>query len=228
MTPQAVRAAHPHGDHKRGEVPAPLLEELGRPEDEEQNSRPADPLLPNPITGPEAAGGVVDDTGAATAEDMPTGRPPASISEEEMQAEAMVCRPFSLAEVRRKPLDELAAVEDFEIEAPGLGSLSWPGATDLRPVRNILDKVVVFGPHEVRVYPDGMTKPREGAGLNKRCVYTMQSVWARDKNTGEYLLDPKNVAMFRAQLQRKAERMEARMLDYNSSKGEWRIEVDHF
>ena len=30
MTPQPLRASHPHGDHKRGEVPLHTLEELGR------------------------------------------------------------------------------------------------------------------------------------------------------------------------------------------------------
>ena len=56
----------------------------------------------------------------------------------------------------------------------------------------------------------------------------MENVWARDRNTGEFLSDVKSSGAFRAQLLRKADRMGARMVDYDYSKGEWSIEVAHF
>ena len=69
-----------------------------------------------------------------------------------------------------------------------------------------------------------MAKPPPGAGLNKRCLYTMENVWARDRATGEYLTDARHVAEFRNQLQRKADRMAARMVDYDVQRGEWTVE----
>ena len=67
----------------------------------------------------------VCDTATAD-EDVPTGRPPilneapdVTEDEDELQGEAMVSRPFSREMLLRKPLDELATVEDFELEAPG-------------------------------------------------------------------------------------------------------------
>ena len=64
-------------------------------------------------------------------------------------------------------------------------------------------------PPQVLLYPDlpEALKPRLGEALNKRFIYTMENVWARDKRTGSYLTDARSVAAFRAQLQRKAEKL---------------------
>lgn len=56
----------------------------------------------------------------------------------------------------------------------------------------------------------------------------MQNVWVRDRTTGEFLQDAKSIGAFRQQLLRKADRMGARMVDYDHHKGEWIIEVAHF
>jgi len=118
-------------------------------------------------------------------------------------------------------------VEDFELSCPGLGSLVWPGVTDLRGLPGKLDGVVKFGSHEVLLYPDlpEALKPRPGEALNKRFIYTMENVWARDKRTGSYLTDARSVAAFRAQLQRKADKLGIRMLSYSHERGLWRVEV---
>ncbi|EOD13372.1 hypothetical protein EMIHUDRAFT_256845 [Emiliania huxleyi CCMP1516] len=123
--------------------------------------------------------------------------------------------------------ERLAAVEDFELSCPGLGSLVWPGVTDLRGLPGKLDGVVKFGSHEVLLYPDlpEALKPRPGEALNKRFIYTMENVWARDKRTGSYLTDARSVAAFRAQLQRKADKLGIRMLSYSHERGLWRVEV---
>jgi len=41
-------------------------------------------------------------------------------------------------------------VEDFEVSVAGMGSLVWPGATDLRGLVTKIDSLVKFGQHEVR------------------------------------------------------------------------------
>ena len=123
----------------------------------------------------------------------------------------------------------LKAVDNFEVSVPGCGKLRWPGLTDVTALVGILPRVVQFKPHEVRVYSDSvLEKPLPGEGLNKRCLYTMENVWARDRATGEYLVDAKSIAAFRAQLLRKADKMGARMIEYDAQKGEWTIEVAHF
>ena len=106
-----------------------------------------------------------------------------------------------------------------------------------------LDRIIVFRPHGVMVYPSAadlgehgggagaeeeVPKPAPGEGLNKRCMYTMEGVWAKDRQTGEYLADAKSVGVFRQQLLRKADRMQAAMIGYDHVKGEWTVEVPHF
>jgi hypothetical protein len=134
-------------------------------------------------------------------------------------------------------------VEEFEVSSPGLGTLRWPGTTDVRSVLPRLAEIVAFRPLGVTLYPSAadqgldegsaaaaavLPKPPPGEGLNKRCVYTMEGVWAKDRQTGEYLLDAKSVGAFRQQLLRKADLMQASMVGYDHRKGEWTVEVPHF
>ena len=140
----------------------------------------------------------------------------------------LVCRPYSVDELHRMRPDDLRTVEGFSVSVEGMGSLSWPGLTDVSAIVHSLEKVIIFRPHEVRVYTDGVPKPPLGEGLNKRCVYTMGGVWVRDRITGRYLSDPKSIEAFRAQLLRKADRMGARMLGYDHQRGQWKIELTGF
>ena len=56
----------------------------------------------------------------------------------------------------------------------------------------------------------------------------MENVWATDKFTGGRLTDARSIENFRAQLQRKADRLGARMHGYNHQRGIWQIEVLNF
>jgi len=140
----------------------------------------------------------------------------------------MISKPYSRQQLPQLSAEQLAAVDCFELHRPGFGSLMWPGLTDLRKLRDQLDTIVRFEKQEVKVYPMGVEKPPKGEGLNKRCVYTMEEVWPKDRRTEYILTDARSVQAFKAQLQRKADRLGARMLSYNHERGLWRIEVSHF
>lgn len=142
----------------------------------------------------------------------------------------LVVRPHDLQTLRAMSAAEISAIEDFEVSRPGCGSLRWSGRTDLRAVLPRLAEIVRFKPHQVLVYDsvDGLPKPPPGEGLNKKCTYIMEGVWARDRVSGDFLSDAKSIAAFRAQLLRKADRMQARMVGYDHQRGEWAIEVAHF
>ena len=102
-------------------------------------------------------------------------------------------------------------------------------SADVSAIVDQIDAVVQLRMHEVRVYADpAVPKPPLGVGLNKPCLYTMENVWARDRTTGAFLADAKSVGVFRQQLLRKADKMGARMVDYDHQRGEWTIEVAHF
>jgi len=137
-------------------------------------------------------------------------------------------RPHSMDALMAMSDESLSAVEGLELRVAGCGTLRWPGTTDLRGIVGSLDEIVRFRPHEVRVYDGAIPKPPTGEGLNKRCYYTMENVWARDRLTGDYLMDTKSIGAFRTQLLRKADRMGASMHGYDHQRGEWTIEVAHF
>ena len=143
---------------------------------------------------------------------------------------SLVVRPFGYAALQALGDAELAAVDNFEVEVAGVGRLRWPGKTDVRAELPRLSEVVKLSPHQVLVYDNvpGLPKPPPGEGLNKLCEYTMCGVWAKDRQTGEYLSDAKSLSTFRSQLLRKADRMQARMVSYDATAGEWVIEVPHF
>ena len=136
-------------------------------------------------------------------------------------------RPYGLDVLRRMSSHELSEIDGFELSAPGCGRMRWPGRTDVRDLLDQLGDIVKFRVQGVSVY-EGAPKPPPGEGLNKQCFYTMENVWVRDRNTGEFLTDAKSIGAFRGQLHRKADRMGARMVDYDHQKGEWTVEVAHF
>ena len=136
-------------------------------------------------------------------------------------------RPYGRASLRLMSDTELSAIDGFEVSHPGRGTLRWPGRTDVRSVVDSLSSIIKFRPQGVSVYEDG-GKPAPGEGLNKQCVYVMENVWVRDRSTGDFLTDVKSISAFKAQLLRKADKMGARMVEYDHNKGEWTIEVAHF
>ena len=62
---------------------------------------------------------------------------------------------------------ELAAIDGFEVAAPGCGTLRWPGRTDVRGVLDKLGDIVKFRAQGVSVYEGSDDKPPAGEGLNK-------------------------------------------------------------
>ena len=90
-----------------------------------------------------------------------------------------------------------------------MASQSWP------PTRGL--------PFDLRT---GRKNYLQAAGTLERTA--PETLPTRDRATGEYLVDAKSIAAFRAQLLRKADKMGARMIEYDAQKGEWTIEVAHF
>ena len=142
--------------------------------------------------------------------------------------DAFDVRPYSMARLRLMEPDDLRAIENFEVSKPGFGTLFWPGRTDVRTVvQHGIEAILSIDKYRVKVYQGPIPIPAVGEGLNKRCVYTMEDVWARGPN-GEYLRDARSLERLRAQLQRNADRFPARMVGYDVQRGEWTVEVDHW
>ncbi|CDW57757.1 Nucleoporin2 and Nucleoporin FG domain containing protein [Trichuris trichiura] len=115
--------------------------------------------------------------------------------------------------------DGYCVVSNFTVGRENYGSVMWFGPLNVTGLN--LDRLVHFDHKEVTVYPDGEVKPPVGEELNRRARIVLERVWPIDKST----LEP---ITFRNRLEKACARMEAKFVDYDSSRGIWTFEVDHF
>ncbi|KAJ1633110.1 hypothetical protein T492DRAFT_983489 [Pavlovales sp. CCMP2436] len=146
------------------------------------------------------------------------------------QPVALQTKPYSRAELELLPPHALGAVQDFEVGAPGIGSVLWAGCTDLRLLLHELPRLVIFAPRAVEVYPDGCRKPAVGHELNKRAMVSLLSVLPLHKRTGQALTDERSCALFEEKLRRKlaASDTRAEHISWDKHSGKWTFSVDHF
>lgn len=108
---------------------------------------------------------------------------------------------------------ELRAVVDFSVIRDGVGSITWPGPTDVTGVD--LDKCVEISDGEVAVYesvPEQL-RPAIGEQLNKRAVVCL-------------VVAPEEVAG--VDLEELSTDMGAKFVSYTRGRSEWRFEVPNF
>lgn len=113
---------------------------------------------------------------------------------------------------------ELSRVEHFQIGHYGVGSVTWPGVSDVRFLN--IDEIIVFQKGSVTLFPDEELKPPQGTGLNKTAVI-------------ELLVKPKNVelakkyeARYVGEMKKLTESNGAQFLSYDLET--WRFRVEHF
>ncbi|XP_062384841.1 nuclear pore complex protein Nup98-Nup96 isoform X2 [Sardina pilchardus] len=119
-------------------------------------------------------------------------------------------------------------VENFTIGRKGYGSVFFPGAVNLTNLN--LDEIVHFRRKEIIIYPDDMTKPLEGEGLNRRAEVTLDGVWPNDKTTCSQIKSPDRLAdmNYEGRLETASRKQGARFLEYRPETGSWVFEVAHF
>merc|ERR1712100_862151 len=96
-------------------------------------------------------------------------------------------------DIRQFNPDELQRVEELSVSRPGIGSITFHGATDCTNVD--FEKLVRLEVGEVLVYPEPGSQPPAGQGLNKRATVTMFQCWP--PNGAENLRDPKSQERYR-------------------------------
>ena len=227
-TPQTSREGYAAPQPRRGPLPQLTVDELLHTSPTAEDAAAADDEEGGGGGGDGGGDAIdVDEGGMSGAgADESAAQParatlPASTGDD---ASMLEVRPYGREALRYMSEQELAAIDNFEVSAPGKGRLRWPGRTDVRGALDKLGEIVKFRVQGVSVY-EGGDKPAPGEGLNKQCVYTMENVWARDRATGEFLTDARSIGAFRTQLLRKADRMGARHVSYDHQRGEWTIEV---
>uniref|UniRef100_A0A8C9VDT0 Nuclear pore complex protein Nup98-Nup96 n=1 Tax=Scleropages formosus TaxID=113540 RepID=A0A8C9VDT0_SCLFO len=119
-------------------------------------------------------------------------------------------------------------VENFTVGRKGYGSIFFPGEVNLTNLN--LDEIVHFRRKEVIVYPDDMTKPPVGEGLNRRAEVTLDGVWPNDKTTCTQIKSPERLTEmnYEGRLENASRKQGARFLEYRPETGSWVFEVAHF
>jgi len=131
----------------------------------------------------------------------------------------------SISDLEAMSEADLAAVEDFKVERPGFGSVTWDGAVDVRGVD--LDSVVVIEKKNVSVYDNAELnagKPKQGSKLNRSAVITLYDIFP--KNGQSSSIEAKNKMARR--IEKATVKMGAELLLYDAENGIWQFRVGHF
>ena len=113
---------------------------------------------------------------------------------------------------------ELSRVEHFQIGHYGMGSVTWPGLTDVRFLN--IDDLIIFKKGSVTLFPDEDLKPPMGTGLNKTAIIEL---FVRPKNMD---LAKKYEARYIDEMRKLTETNGAEFLSYDLEA--WRFRVEHF
>ncbi|KAL7678351.1 hypothetical protein ACOME3_004579 [Neoechinorhynchus agilis] len=119
-------------------------------------------------------------------------------------------------------------VRDFTVHRRAVGSIRWPGVTDVRNMN--LDEIVSIEHMEIFVYPSGTERPMVGDGLNKPAFVTLHGVFPFDDARNEFVKDPEAIKImeFPKYVEEQTELMPAQFITYDNLRGTWVFKVNHF
>lgn len=139
----------------------------------------------------------------------------------------------SEATLRKLPYAQLCCVRNFTVGEKGIGQVRFLHPVDLTKVAigDIFDRIVVFEPRLVTLYPDDEfdeeEKPPAGTGLNVPAEVRLERCWCLGKADRQPIKD-----MGDARLQTHIERLKSmedtQFIDYLPETGTWIFRVDHF
>jgi len=136
-----------------------------------------------------------------------------------LSKEGYTCHP-SIATLQELDPADLAAISNFFVMRKGVGKVAWEGAVDVRGAN--LDRIVVIEPKAVSIYTEEEEegrKPEVGTKLNRSAVLTLENVFP---------LDPCAPEKFVNKVTRQTMKMDAELISYDPSSGEWILRVQHF
>ena len=134
----------------------------------------------------------------------------------------------TLDELKGYSQEQLKRVAPFTVGRHGCGKVEF-SAVDLSkiPLDNIINKIVVFGVRSLTVYPETITKPPQGVGLNVHSTITLENSWPRAR-AGRLPVHEDKGARFDKHLDRLRRVENTKFVGYNTRTGEWTFTVDHY
>jgi len=123
----------------------------------------------------------------------------------------------SIEAMSKMPEAKLSRIDNLEIGRYGVGSIKWPGLTDVR--RLDFDNVVVIEQGSITLYPN-CEKPGVGDGLNKEAVISLRVKPTRADPT------PSAIAALTTRLTKVSESFGGKLISYDLET--WIFRVPHF
>lgn len=164
----------------------------------------------------------IDDEAGANSSNATSSASGHSNAAPTLTKEGYTCSP-PISALQAMDQADLAAVENFSVERPGVGKVEWEGAVDVRHAN--LDKIVLIEPRSVSVYTEEEhmgVKPHIGTKLNRPALLTMEKVLPPEGSS------PEAVEKFKQKVSRQTQKIGAELVEYDVTTGIWKIRVNHF
>lgn len=122
--------------------------------------------------------------------------------------------------------EELAHVSELKVSRAGVGAVTFHGITDCRGLaqRRRLLEIIILNPGEVVVYPNQLTKPQVGVGLNKPASVCLFGCLPKAQG----FKDRRARERYKRRVRQMTEDKGAEFVDYDCDEGIWQFRVAHF
>ncbi|PJF17443.1 hypothetical protein PSACC_02758 [Paramicrosporidium saccamoebae] len=135
--------------------------------------------------------------------------------------------------LRKLPYAQLCSVQNFTIGQRGIGQVRFLQPVDLTKIAlsDIFDRIVVFEPRLVTLYPDDEfpedEKPAVGTGLNVAAEVRLERCWCVSKADRQPIRDMGDPRL-QTHIDRLKSMPDTQFVDYLPDSGTWVFRVDHF
>ncbi|OAX84565.1 hypothetical protein ACJ72_01064 [Emergomyces africanus] len=133
------------------------------------------------------------------------------------------------SELSKLPREQQKHFVGFTVGRAGCGSVTFDEPVDLTTVdiNSLFDKLIKIGTRSITVYPDDVTKPPRGKGLNVPSTLRIENSWPRGRDKKAPLAMTSGPT-FERHVDRLRRVTNTEFIDYEKLTGTWVFKVPHF
>ncbi|KAF0382647.1 Nuclear pore complex protein Nup98-Nup96 [Gigaspora margarita] len=136
----------------------------------------------------------------------------------------------TIKDLKEMSPEQLKEVSGFQVGRKGYGAIEYPDQVDLsdvKPIEDILGKIIKFESQHCTVYGTEYNKPPPGQGLNKPAIISLTNCWALDKSNRQPVTDPED-PRYQQRIDRLKRVEGTKFITFIPSTGTWVFQVEHF
>ena len=135
----------------------------------------------------------------------------------------------SRSEIAKMSKQQREQYMDFKVGREGCGFVVFNKPVDLNqiPLGDIFDKIVVITVRSLTCYPETISKPAQGFGLNVPSTIHLENSWPRQRNKVTPTFE-KSGPRFDKHIERLKRVSGTQFVDYERDTGTWVFKVPHF